>query len=645
MPTLGVLPWLEHGLPDEDGAADASGAGRGPDGRRRPLPDRLQPRRVQAARAGRRRCAGPREPRELEGADLVVLPGSKHVAADLGWLRRTGLAEAVRERAAAGGRVLGICGGLQMLGERARRTTPASTGAPTASGCSPFARRSPRAKRPSGPPAASRSCPARGRRSAGCRSAATRSGTGAHEPTGRGDAGAARRPRLRRRADPRASTCTGCSSRPRSSSALLGERPAALARAGLRPARRRRRGASRPRRAARHAPGPVSDDQAARRPASGTRRARRDRGQRSLVLVNTGDGKGKSTAAFGVVMRGVARRWRVCVIQFIKSDKWEVGEEKIARQLGVEWLKGGDGFTWESPDLDQSEGRARAAWQLAAATIAAGDHQLVVLDEITYPMNWGWIAGRGGDRGDRRAARARQHRRHRPRRACGARRDRRHGHRDGQASSTPTTAASRPAGGSTSDGGSARQQVAARRARRGARAMTLVLILGGARSGKSELAVRIAAAQRAPVTLIATGEAGDAEMEARIEPPPRGAPGRLDAMLEVPLELREATTATPPTRLPAVDCLTLWTANLAARSPRTRCRALATDAAGAAAARPGPDARGLQRGRARDRPRQRARAAATATCSVASTRSGRLRRSARTCWSLDDCCRWTTRPV
>jgi cob(I)alamin adenosyltransferase len=112
---------------------------------------------------------------------------------------------------------------------------------------------------------------------------------------------------------------------------------------------------------------------------------------RSLVLVNTGDGKGKSTAAFGVVMRALARDWRVCVIQFIKSDKWKVGEEKIARRLGVEWLKGGDGFTWESPDLDQSEGRASAAWQLAAAAIAGGDYQLVVLDEITYPMNWGWI--------------------------------------------------------------------------------------------------------------------------------------------------------------------------------------------------------------------------------------------------------------
>jgi cob(I)alamin adenosyltransferase len=113
--------------------------------------------------------------------------------------------------------------------------------------------------------------------------------------------------------------------------------------------------------------------------------------QRSLVIVNTGDGKGKSTAAFGVVIRGVARGWRVAVIQFIKSDKWKVGEEKVARQLGVDWLKGGDGFTWESPDLDRSEGRAAAAWELAAATIAAGEHQLVVLDEVTYPMSWGWI--------------------------------------------------------------------------------------------------------------------------------------------------------------------------------------------------------------------------------------------------------------
>jgi cob(I)alamin adenosyltransferase len=114
---------------------------------------------------------------------------------------------------------------------------------------------------------------------------------------------------------------------------------------------------------------------------------------RSLVLVNTGDGKGKSTAAFGVVMRAVARDWNVCVIQFIKSGKWKVGEEAVARRLGVEWLKGGDGFTWESKNLDESEGRAAAAWQLAAAAIAGGSYELVVLDEVTYPINYGWIDG------------------------------------------------------------------------------------------------------------------------------------------------------------------------------------------------------------------------------------------------------------
>jgi len=109
------------------------------------------------------------------------------------------------------------------------------------------------------------------------------------------------------------------------------------------------------------------------------------------VLVNTGEGKGKSTAAFGVVMRAVARDWRVCVIQFVKSDRWKVGEEKVSRRLGVEWIKGGDGFTWESQDLDKSEGRAAAAGEFAMAAISSGSYELIVLDEITYPMNWGWI--------------------------------------------------------------------------------------------------------------------------------------------------------------------------------------------------------------------------------------------------------------
>lgn len=114
--------------------------------------------------------------------------------------------------------------------------------------------------------------------------------------------------------------------------------------------------------------------------------------QRSVVIVNTGDGKGKSTAAFGVVLRGVARGWRVSVLQFVKSSEWKVGEEEVCLQLGVEWAKTGDGFSWLSDDLERSRALAGAAWELARDVIAAGEHRLVVLDELTYPVNWGWIA-------------------------------------------------------------------------------------------------------------------------------------------------------------------------------------------------------------------------------------------------------------
>jgi cob(I)alamin adenosyltransferase len=111
----------------------------------------------------------------------------------------------------------------------------------------------------------------------------------------------------------------------------------------------------------------------------------------SVVLVNTGDGKGKSTAAFGVVLRAVARGWRVCVVQFLKSGRWRTGEEQLGRRLGVDWNPMGDGFTWESEDLDATRAKAVAAWAAARRAIASGDYQLVVLDEVTYPMNWGWV--------------------------------------------------------------------------------------------------------------------------------------------------------------------------------------------------------------------------------------------------------------
>jgi cob(I)alamin adenosyltransferase len=111
----------------------------------------------------------------------------------------------------------------------------------------------------------------------------------------------------------------------------------------------------------------------------------------SVVVVNTGDGKGKSSAAFGVMVRGIARGWRVAVVQFVKSGDWKVGEEKVGRQLGVDWLAVGDGFTWDSDDLEHDKALAARGWQKAADLIAAGEHHLVILDELTYLCTWGWV--------------------------------------------------------------------------------------------------------------------------------------------------------------------------------------------------------------------------------------------------------------
>ena len=111
----------------------------------------------------------------------------------------------------------------------------------------------------------------------------------------------------------------------------------------------------------------------------------------SLVLVNTGDGKGKSSAAFGVMVRAVARDWKVAVVQFIKGSDWKVGEEKVGRQLGVEWHALGGGFTWDSADPSADIALAQGAWAQAAAIVAAGNHDLVILDELTYLCTWGWV--------------------------------------------------------------------------------------------------------------------------------------------------------------------------------------------------------------------------------------------------------------
>ncbi len=111
----------------------------------------------------------------------------------------------------------------------------------------------------------------------------------------------------------------------------------------------------------------------------------------SLILVHTGNGKGKSSSAFGVAMRGVARGWRVRVVQFLKSGEWKTGEAKLLPGLGVEWWEAGDGFTWDAEDLDESQALALAAWEDTKLRLQDDTLDMLVLDEVTYPINWGWI--------------------------------------------------------------------------------------------------------------------------------------------------------------------------------------------------------------------------------------------------------------
>jgi cob(I)alamin adenosyltransferase len=111
----------------------------------------------------------------------------------------------------------------------------------------------------------------------------------------------------------------------------------------------------------------------------------------SLVLLNTGHGKGKSSAAFGVMARGWARGWKVGVVQFIKGGKWKTGERKLADHLGIEWHTLGDGFTWESTDMDETAAKGRHAWEVASEKLRSGEYDLLILDEVTYAVKYGWV--------------------------------------------------------------------------------------------------------------------------------------------------------------------------------------------------------------------------------------------------------------
>jgi cob(I)alamin adenosyltransferase len=108
-------------------------------------------------------------------------------------------------------------------------------------------------------------------------------------------------------------------------------------------------------------------------------------------MVNTGNGKGKTTAMLGTLLRAWGRQMRVCVVQFIKAETGNWGEIRAAKKLDIEWHTLGDGFTWMSKDLEASADKARRAWALAQEKIAGGAYDVIALDEITYAFHYGWL--------------------------------------------------------------------------------------------------------------------------------------------------------------------------------------------------------------------------------------------------------------
>jgi len=130
----------------------------------------------------------------------------------------------------------------------------------------------------------------------------------------------------------------------------------------------------------------------------------RQRRNRPLLVVHTGAMKGKSTAAFGMALRGWNQGWSIGVFQFVKSAKWKVGEEEAFRALGrvhsqtgeggpVEWHKMGSGWSWSRRAGTESDHAADAleGWREIRRRIEDQVHEVYVLDEFTYPLKWGWV--------------------------------------------------------------------------------------------------------------------------------------------------------------------------------------------------------------------------------------------------------------
>ncbi len=113
--------------------------------------------------------------------------------------------------------------------------------------------------------------------------------------------------------------------------------------------------------------------------------------RKGLVIINTGNGKGKSTAGFGMMLRAWGRGMSTMAVQFIKNEKSKYGEQMAAEKLGIEIIPSGRGFSWTSKDLSEDEALAQNGWKLAIEKINSGNYDVIMLDEITYPVTWGWI--------------------------------------------------------------------------------------------------------------------------------------------------------------------------------------------------------------------------------------------------------------
>jgi cob(I)alamin adenosyltransferase len=137
---------------------------------------------------------------------------------------------------------------------------------------------------------------------------------------------------------------------------------------------------------------PLSEETRARqRAALEEHRRRPDRRAQGLVMLHTGNGKGKTTAALGLVLRARGQGLRVAMFQFIKAKSGNWGESRAGRTLGVEIVPLGSGFTWTSNDLERDRALAHEGWEQCRAAIESGDYDLVVLDEITYCFTFGWL--------------------------------------------------------------------------------------------------------------------------------------------------------------------------------------------------------------------------------------------------------------